>query len=145
MDVDVVSQPVVMRLAGRSLIHAPDGAYGPEVMALLDRMRAEIGADGPGRHAGIDHVVYEAHGIVFVGVEGLGGRMPQWHRREMVLRRYVRWCHVGPRSGLGDTWAELMRRIQAMGLTPMRPCIERYGRWRDVPARVETDIYIPVA
>ena len=99
------------------------------------------------RHEGVNHWVYEARGILFVGV-GLKAEpdiATTLRRKEIVLPKYAWFNHVGSYAELGAVHAAIRGELRRRGLRPRFPAVEIYGHWRENEAEMETQVLVSVA
>lgn len=126
--------------------HDSGASYGNEIRLLLDQVWPKI-RQHEAKHMGINHVLYEADGRVFAGVEVESHSAFELalEERSLVISEYVWAKHVGPYSGLAaahDAARELLRQA---GRRHVDPIIEIYGHWNADESNLETEVVYPLA
>jgi effector-binding domain-containing protein len=141
MDIKIVDSPLELKLSGVAKTHDPAKNYGDELIELLNVVWESVKRRGIPT-TGINHVVYGDQGEVFAGVVITTPGEPQegLSVREIALKRYAYYKHIGPYTGLPQANKEMAQEIDRLGLVRKAPLIEIYGHWNEDPAKLETEL-----
>jgi hypothetical protein len=141
MDIKIVDSSLDLQLCGVSKTHDPAKKYGDEMIELLNVVWASVkGHSIP--TTGINHAVYGDGGEIFAGVVTTIPWVPLdgLSTREIVLKRYAYYKHIGAYAGLPQAHQEMRKEIERLGLVRKAPLIEIYGHWTEDSAKLETDL-----
>ncbi|MBO7742634.1 GyrI-like domain-containing protein [Paenibacillus sp. MWE-103] len=142
----MVDAPYRVTLYGFSRLRRPEEAVGAVAMELLGRLWEEI----LGKHVtnrGLSHLIYDADGTVFAGVELADGPAEEGQpaggmsRRTLSLGAHAYCVHRGPYAGLGATYDALLAAVAEAGRSCRKPLLEKYGHWQEDESQLETEIY----
>ena len=141
MDLIIADSPLEFKLSGVAKTHDPAKSYNDELFELLDVVWESVKSRNIPT-TGINHVVYGDLGKLFVGVviSIPGMTPPELSVREIVLKRYAYYKHVGPYDELPQVNKEMREEIERLGLVRKSPLIEIYGHWTEDPAKLETEL-----
>ncbi|RAP78388.1 GyrI-like domain-containing protein [Paenibacillus montanisoli] len=140
-----IEEPKSFVLYGHSKIHVEGTPYSEDVKALMGNLWGDIQTHGLA-HRGINHMVYEAGGRVFAGVElepsSAESGKHGMERLQVTLSHYLYGKHIGPYDRLCETYDAMRAQLAAHGKTDTPPLVEVYGHWSDDPAKLETEIFM---
>lgn len=138
----IVNQSKAFVLFGFSQIHDPNEAYSKTIFGLLDKVWEEVRSHTL-EHGGINHVVYEADGRLFAGIELFAAPHQDvaLEKKTVMLQKYVYCKHIGPYSRLEDTYRSIRAAVEAAGERHEPPLLEVYGHWNADESKLETEIF----
>ena len=127
-------------LGGTSAKHDQSKSYGEEIMALMSfwtKIR-----DNSIVNNGINIVVYDPDGTIFVGTEMTASDAVRCGltSKRITLSKYGYFKHVGPYSQLYQTCTNMSEELSRMGHKPVQPIVEIYGHWTDDESKLETEV-----
>ena len=142
MDIDIVTKPLVLSLHG---ITGPvvNYDYAGAGVALMDTLWKEV-ADKALQTAGINHWVYDDAQSIFTAVVLTADPPAECvlTHRNLVLRQYAYWKHIGPYSELVNVYDAISDELEARDLRPCHPFVDIYGHWNEDESKLETEIHI---
>jgi len=145
MTLQITSSEISRTLIGTAKKHDPNRCYGEEIRELMKPLWETVQAKGI-KTKGINHVVYEADGEVFAGVEPVDAVPADLGltKKDLQIGRHASWKHVGPYHLLGGIHQEIVRSLHEQGLKDGRPAVEIYGHWTEDESKLETEIIYPL-
>lgn len=129
-------------LFGFSHMHDPNDPYSKTIFGLLDKVWAEVRSKALD-HSGINHVVYEADGRIFAGIELLAPPRQDvaLEKKTVVFQKYAYFKHIGPYTQLESAYRRIRATAEAAGKQQTHPFMEVYGHWNEDETKLETEIF----
>lgn len=143
MQVTIVDTPWVKTLYGLASVHTSSRSVGDEIRELLSPVWEAVRSHQI-TTTGINHVVYEANGVYFCGLEvpSLPKEIPGLTKKQIELPRYVYCKHIGPYEEIPKSYALMDVEMEKRSLQPLSTSVEIYGHWNDNQALLETELLI---
>jgi len=119
--------------------------YAGTAFKLMDKMWKTVKSNNL-KNKGLNIWVYEAHEMVFAGVEL--DSVPKLdiglEQKSITLNKYAYYKHIGPYNLIKQAGRAMKDELEQLGLEISNPYIEIYGHWTNDEAKLETELLMSI-